>query len=339
MNTSQTKFGVSYFGNRFLSHGRNDIARISESCDYVVHTVSEADLNYHKAVLTKMFGESRRRGLEVWADPWGLGGVFGGETVSSFLLWHRDSWQIMSDGRVVPSACMNRPEWRSFVKEWVLTVRDMGAQVILWDEPHPAFDVASEWEGVYSCVCSACQQLFRKRYGLAMPAKLNDAAREFRRQTLRDFLSEMMAFAKSKSLKNAMCLYAFKGYPEYDLIWKQAAALPDLDIFGCDPYWRWRGRRYDPAEHVAEFSKKVIENAAPNGKGSQVWIQAMRLPAGTENEIAPAIEAAVKAGITHVAAWSYDGGELLDTVLAERPEQVWAVVESTYKSLRERKLV
>ena len=73
--TTPTKFGVSYFGNRFLSHGAQDIARIAESCDYVVHTVSEADLNFHKSVLAKLFAESRRRGLEVWADPWGLGGT------------------------------------------------------------------------------------------------------------------------------------------------------------------------------------------------------------------------------------------------------------------------
>lgn len=332
---AHTQFGVSYFGNRFLQHGRGDVARIAESCDYVVHTVSESDLNFHKAVLAKLFEESRRRGLEVWADPWGLGGVFGGEALSSFLLNHRDSWQTMSDGRVVPSACMNRPEWRSFVKEWVLTVRDMGAQVIFWDEPHPAFDLASEWEGVYSCVCSACQQLYRRRYGVTLPPKLNDSVREFRRETLRDFLNDMMAFARSKSLKNALCLYAFKGYPEYDLVWREAAAMKDLDIFGCDPYWRWRGRQ-DPAVHLTEFSKWVVENAEMNGKKSQVWIQAMRLPAGAEHEIKPAIEAAVAAGITHIAAWSYDGGELLDTVLAERPEEVWKVVEATYKTLRAR---
>lgn len=333
--TGATKFGVSYFGNRFLSHGAADIARISESCDYIVHTVSEADLNFHKSVLSKLFAESRRRGLEVWADPWGLGGVFGGEALSSFLLTHRDSWQTMSDGRVVPSACMNRPEWRSFVKEWVLTVRDMGAQAIFWDEPHPSFDVASEWEGVYSCVCSVCQQMFKKRYGAAMPPKLNDSVREFRRDTLRDFLGEMMAFSKSKTMINTMCLYAFKGYPEYDLIWREAAALENLDIFGCDPYWRWRGRQ-NPAEHITEFSKKVLAETVPKNRGSQIWIQAMRLPAGTEHEIRPAIEAAARAGITHIAAWSFDGGELLDTVLAERPAEVWSVVEATYKALRGR---
>jgi hypothetical protein len=328
-----TEFGVSYFGNRFLSHAKDDIARIAESCDYVVHTVSETDLNFHKAVLAKIFQETRRRGLEVWADPWGLGGVFGGEALSTFLTAHRDSWQTMSNGKVIAGACLNRPEWRSFVKEWVLTVRDMGAQVIFWDEPHVAFDFASELEGVFSCVCDLCQHLFRRRYGITQPSRLNDTVREFRRDTMRDFLNEIMAFSKSKGLRNAICLYAYKGIPEYDRIWAEAAALKDLDIFGCDPYWRWRGRQ-DPFVHLTEFSRHVVEHATRNGKGSQVWIQAMRLPGGTEGEIERAIEAAVKERITHVAAWSFDGGEILDTVLAERPDDVWRAVEAAYKRFR-----
>ena len=328
-----TRFGTSYFGNRFLSHARGDLRRIADTCDYVVHTVNEQDLAYHKAVLARLFAESRRLNLEVWADPWGLGGVFGGESGSQFLVHHRDSWQVMSDGRVMPIACLNRPEWRSYVKEWVLSVRDMGAQVIFWDEPHVAFDLESEWRGVFSCACEACKDAYRQTRGEPLPPKLNDAVRDFRRQTLRDFLSEAMAFARGKGLKNALCLYAFKGYEEYDKVWNGAAALPELDIFGCDPYWRWR-RRNDPKAHVEDFSRRVVESARRNGKDSQVWIQAMRLPAGVEGEIERAIEAAVNQGVTHVAAWSFDGGELLDTVLSENPPLVWEKVEAAFRRFR-----
>jgi hypothetical protein len=330
-----TSFGVSYFGNRFISHAKRDIKRIAESCDYIVHTVSESDLTYHKAVITKIMSDSAKAGLEVWADPWGLGGVFGGESFSKFLLEHRDAWQVMSDGRVVPAACLNRPEWRSYVMEWILNVRDMGAQVLFWDEPHVSFDFESEWEGIYSCVCDVCQHIYKKQYGSPLPAKLNETARHFRRESIRNFLNDVMAFARSRNLKNAICLYAFKGHPEYDLIWQEAAAMPDLDIMGCDPYWRWRGHQ-DPALHVADFSRYVVESAKPHGKGSQVWLQAMRLPAGAEGEIHKACEAAVKEGVTHVAAWSFDGGELLDSVLSERPEDVWNTVETAFKRFRQR---
>lgn len=328
-----TQFGVSYFGNRYLSHAREDFKRIAESCNYIVHTVNENDLVYHKAVMAKIFYETRKAGLEVWVDPWGLGGVFGGESSSQFLLEHRKSWQMMSNGTHVPAACMNRPEWRSYMKEWILSVRDMGGQVVFWDEPHMAFDLASEFEGVYSCFCELCRDLFKRRYGAKMPARLNDQSREFRRDTIRSFLEDGMSFSRSKGLKNAICLYAYKGHEEYDMIWKGAAALKDLDIFGCDPYWHWRFKK-DPGPHVTEFSKYVVEHAQKNGKGSQVWVQAMRLPTGKEPEIGVAIEAAVKAGVTHVAAWSYDGGELLDTVLSERPEVVWAETEKAFKRFR-----
>lgn len=326
-------FGVSYFANRFLSHAKEDFKRIAETNDYIVHTVSENDLLFHKSVLTKMFTDSRKAGLEVWADPWGLGGVFGGEAISKFLIDHRDSWQVMSNGRVSPSACLNRPEWRSFVKEWILNVRDMGAQVLFWDEPHVAFDFESELAGIYSCVCAVCQEKFKKQYGSALPNKMNDEARAFRLDTMRDFLEEVMAFTKSKNMRNALCLYAFKGHAEFDHIWQKAAALKDLDIFGCDPYWRWRTNK-DPKTHVTDFSKNVVDQAKINNKKSQIWIQAMRLSAGTEEEIDAAVKAAVDEKVDYIAAWSYDGGELLDTVLSENPVKVREVLERAFKRYR-----
>ena len=42
-----------------------------------------------------------------------------------------------------------------------------------------SFNFESEWEGVYSCVCSVCQQLYKKKHGEALPARLNDRARAF----------------------------------------------------------------------------------------------------------------------------------------------------------------
>ncbi|MCG3205655.1 MAG: hypothetical protein KCHDKBKB_02377 [Elusimicrobia bacterium] len=329
-----TQFGVSYFGNRFLNHAKEDLKRISACCDYIVHTVNETDLVYHKSVLSKLFEESRRVGLEVWVDPWGLGGVFGGEASSQFLLEHRKSWQVMSNGKFVPSVCLNRPEWRSFMKEWILSVRDMGGQVIFWDEPHVAFDFEMEWQGIFSCACEECQRLYKNKYGEKMPERLNDQAREFRRETMRSFLTEGMAFSHSKGLKNSLCLYALKGHEEYDLLFKEAATLPDLDIFGCDPYWHWRFKK-PVVSHVEEFSKYVSLHATTNKKMSQIWIQAMRLPSGKESEIGLAVEAAIRQGISHIAAWSFDGGELLDTVLSERPDMVWAETERAFLRFRQ----
>ncbi|MBI4395473.1 MAG: hypothetical protein HY548_00160 [Elusimicrobia bacterium] len=329
------QMGAAYFGNRFLNHTNKDMAILAECCDYVVHTMSEADLYYHKAALASIFSATRRLGLEVWADPWGLGGVFGGEALSKFLLDHPEDWQVLSNGRRVPAACLNSSRFRNFMKEWVLTVAEMGAQVIFWDEPHVYFHWDLEWEGIYSCNCSACDALFRRKYGRALPSRLDDEARDFRRALLHDFLEELMGFSRKKGLRNALCLYAFEGYKEYERIWNDLASLPSLDIFGCDPYWRWPPRQQrNPAAHVSHFAERVMDAVRPAGKGGQVWIQAMRLPKGAEWEIEKACLAASEAGVTHIAAWSYDGGALLDTVLAENPGEVWGAVQRAFLDLR-----
>ncbi|HRY28659.1 MAG TPA: hypothetical protein P5079_01330 [Elusimicrobiota bacterium] len=338
--------GVSYFGNRFLPHALRDLDVVADCCDYVVHAVNETDFYFHKAATEKIFSASRRKGLEVWADPWGLGGVFGGEALSKFLLDHPDDWQVLSDGRRVPAACPNRDSFKNFVREWVTLVRDSGAEVIFWDEPHIYFHWNKEWEGTYACVCPACRDLYRQRFGGDMPAQLDDSAREFRRRTLSSFLDDLTRFAAHQRLKNALCLYAFEGYAEYDRIWKQLAALPKLDVFGCDPYWRWSpfpwktllskkaGPLRTPAAYVKYFSEKVLAETRDAGKGSQIWLQAMRFPRGAEKEILPAAQAAAEAGVTHLAAWSYDGGALLDTVLSENPERVWKETARAFRHLK-----
>jgi hypothetical protein len=327
--------GAAYFGNRFLSHAQEDLARMAECCDYVVHTFSESDLYYHKAALSSIFTATRRRGLEAWVDPWGLGGVFGGEALSKFLLDHPQDWQVLSNGQRVPAACLNSRAFGAFMKEWLLNTVDMGAQVAFWDEPHPYFHWNLEWEGVYSCTCAVCSRLYRDQFGGPMPPRLDASAYEFRRKTITEFLGTLMALARQKGMRNALCLYAFEGYKEYERLWKDLAALPDLDIFGCDPYWRWRPRQRNPRGHVKHYSERVVEATRPAGKGSQIWIQAMRLPQGTENEIEIACQAAAQEGVTHLAAWSYDGGALLDTVLAEDPARVWAEVARIFKQIRD----
>ena len=89
----------------------------------------------------------------------------------------------------------------------------------------------------------------------------------------------------------------------------------------------------DPARHVKHYAEKLLATARPD-QGTQIWIQSMRLPAGAEGEIAAAVGAAAQAGVSHLAAWSFDGGALLDPVLSERPERVWAETARAFAALR-----
>jgi len=326
--------GVAYLGNRFPQHAAKDLDEIAGVCDYVVHTVSEADMSFHKSALEKIFSLSRHKKLEVWADPWGLGGVFGGEAFSDYLSKHRDSWQVLSNGRIVPNACLNRPEFSHFVKEWILTVRDLGAQVLFWDEPHMYWDFDTELRGVFSCACPFCQDLFKKQFHQPMPKRLTLEVEAFRLQTLRSFLTGLFAFSESKNLRNALCIYAVTGLPIFETLWNEAAALPHLDIFGCDPYWRFASQPGPPEKKVGLFSQKTVEIAEKNFKAPQIWIQAMKFRKGQENEIVAAVQEAVNKGVDYIAAWSYDGGALLDPVLSEDPEAVWKAVKRAFQKVR-----
>ena len=328
------RLGVAYLGNRVPAHAARDVDEISGVCDYIVHTVSETDIAYHKSALGKIFEHCRRRKLEIWADPWGVGGVFGGETFSHYLVRHRDAWQVLSDGQIAPQACLNRPELSHLLKEWILTVRDMGAQVVFWDEPHLHWDIDAELRGVFSCACPRCAELFEKQFRQKMPKRLTIEVQTFRLQTFRNFMSELMRFAHSKGLRNALCVYAITGLPAYETLWDAAAGLHDLDIFGCDPYWRFNAQAGPPEKKVGFFAKKTVESATDYHKASQIWIQAMKFASGREVEIGTAVKEAAQQGTDYIAAWSYDGGEILDNVLSENPEAVWKAVKKAFTQLR-----
>lgn len=332
MKTSRYQLGVSYYGNRFLKHAKRDLADISECCTYVVHTCSERDLYFHKSALANIFEETRKRGMRVWVDPWGVGGVFGGESFSKFLLDHRRSWQFLSTGEAVHGACLNDPVFRGFVKEWVVSVKELGAQVIFWDEPHIYVTLELELSKIYSCACPTCKGMYMKKYGEQMPKYRNKKVHAFRVETMKNFLQEVMRFAKKKKLINALTIYAFEGILEYDRLWNMAGSLEEVDIFGCDPYWRWH-RNYNPGKRVSHFAEKVVKTCWEYDKEPHLWIQGMKFPKGTEKEISEAVLAAADAGVHNMAAWSYDGGELLDPVLSDNSQKVWKEIKKAYRKL------
>src|SRR5262249_47631240 len=148
---------------------------------------------------------------------------------------------------------------------------EMGARVLFWDEPHFWVD----WEHpdeLWSCVCALCQDAYRDRFHQRMPATLTEEVRQFREETLLDLLTGLCRAGHRAGLRNARCLlpsdlpaHGFveaerrraarlnrrrvaNGQPPLEGVppavrhfgigdWDAAAAIPDLDIFGCDPYW------------------------------------------------------------------------------------------------------
>src|SRR5439155_24507467 len=59
-----------------------DIA--DHGCTYVVHCYTETDLAYYGETMRDVADATREAGLEVWFDPWGVAGIFSGETSRAF---------------------------------------------------------------------------------------------------------------------------------------------------------------------------------------------------------------------------------------------------------------
>ncbi len=90
---------TSYFGNRILRHVRMDVRRLrNEGFDIVVHTFSENDLRFYRKSVRDIVEVTKETGMRVWIDPWGIGGVFGGEAFSDAALHHRNWLQVAADG-------------------------------------------------------------------------------------------------------------------------------------------------------------------------------------------------------------------------------------------------
>jgi hypothetical protein len=348
-----------------VEHFERDLADIvAHNCTYVVHCYTETDLLWYRGAMERIFRSTRDAGLEVWADPWGVAGIFSGETLSRFVVDHPETWQVLSDGRRAAVACPSHPETRRFVGEWITAVADAGGQVAFWDEPHLYATLwRRDYSGAWSCLCEHCAAAYRAGRGGAMPAEFNDDVAAFREDVLLDFLSEMCRLAKSLGLRNCLCLlpsaFARNGFPEVaermkarvsrhvredklDAViapalhfgvddWERAASIPDLDIFGTDPYWFLFD--VEPESFMRAFSRRAVEVAGRHGRQSQLWLQAFSLPEGREEELRMGIDVAAELGADSLAAWSHRGTADMSIACA-RPELVWRIIGEGFASLR-----
>ena len=327
------KTGISYFGNRIQDHfAKIDLLDIVDhGCTYIVHTFSENDLQYYRGSLKAMVAATHQAGLEAYIDPWGVGGVFGGEAYSNFVPRNPDTWQVKSDGSPTPMACLNDSTFREFMHGWVDAAAEIGADVVFWDEPHLYAGTAAggnEW----TCFCSVCRELFHSKFGADMPSALTSEVAAFREDTVVDFLAEMCAYAKSNGMGNAVCLIPFDDGVHGVTHWEKIASIPGLDILGVTPFWQFF--QQDQDIFVAHFAEKVVTLSHTHALESQLWLQAFLVPSGTEAELARTAEIAIEAGVQNIAAWGFRGCDYMSSLRSERPEEVWRVIGEVFRRLR-----
>ncbi|MBN1574585.1 MAG: hypothetical protein JW984_15415 [Deltaproteobacteria bacterium] len=328
--------GVSYFGGRDPKHVRGDMEDIVKNgCTFVVHTFSEADYHFYTKAMADIVKISHDLGLTVYLDPWGVGGVFGGEAFSRFVVENPAETQRLADGTPLPSACLNRASFRGFLKKWLDKASEIGGDVVFWDEPH-FYIPRSVWRknqgpNEWACRCDLCSSLFKERYGKKMPVVMDKDVIAFRDDSIVSFFKEMTEYAAGLRMKNGLVMLPEENYLTGVSSWDRLASIKDVDIFGTDPYWIIFRKDLEP--YVRDAARRVLEISRKYGKEPQIWVQAYKVPAGREWEVVRAVEVIVEEGIRNVAAWSYRGGAPMN-LKSDNPDLVWKVLGEAFTKAR-----
>lgn len=323
-------FGVSYFGTRDPRHVRHDLDEIAGAgFAAVTHTFSEYDLRYHLADMERIVEETKARGLEAALDPWGVAGLFGGEAYSELALVDLDSRQVDARGRSLPASCPNAPAARALLARWARTAVELGADVLFWDEPHFWLGGLSTDPPVSGCRCRWCAEAWQREHpGVAFPPEDDPRLAEFRIDSLRGLLRE--AAAAGGAVRQALCLlprgeFARAGTDD----WERLASLPGVERLATDPYWMERS--VDPAAYVHTHSAPLRALCAATAREMEIWIQGIRIPAGSESRILEACEAAVAAGAQRLAFWSFRGTDRMASLACGDPEAAWAAMREAVR--------
>lgn len=313
--------GVAYHGNRLLSHVEQDMKDIIEHhFNTVVHMFSHNDWDRHANIMKEIFDITKSYGLDFWVDNWGLGGPPGDK--SHFLCYHPEAHQYYSDGEMIPvKVCLNSDAYVTWTKEWIDKVYECGARKIFWDEPH-----LSAKEDKFSCGCPVCKKLFKERYGKEMPVIPDADCYDFQEWSIVNYFKKVTEYSHAKGMINIVCVMLSANIGiSLDNI-GALGTLDSLDNIGSDPYWissRYPERTgIETYKFVYTNTRKNLEVCEKCGKDHNIWIQGYNNPAGREEDIVYAAEAAYDAGARNILVWGFRGSEGND-YRAKNPDIAW----------------
>lgn len=326
-------FGVAYFGNRYLHHARADLAEIAATgATFVVHTVSESDLRWNPGSISSLVNAGAEAGLESWTTPWGLAGVFGGESPSYAVMAHPEACQRDNTGAHLPALCPRQPAFRALMEAWLDAVAATGAAVCQWDEPHLACHL-SEVDGRWACRCDACQLAFRQATGRDLPTDWTPEVSRFMNRFLPDTVAWLTEEARRRGLASSIVLLPDDAAGTDG--WDTLAALPGVRYLGVTPYWVFAG--IGPAEYevyLRRWCERLVAVTAGREAEPLGWIQAFAVPVGREPEIARGVEIMRETGISTIAVWAHRACVAMSGLAPDDPDLVWRVVQDAMATTR-----
>lgn len=254
---------ISYFDHEFLplsyERATDDVTEmIEKGFTNVVLCVTESDVvsKERQTYLRDVVDMMRTQNLDVWADPWGVGSVHGGEARSLF----KERGEL---------SCMCNPKLDGLLQSWLDTVNSLGIDTIFWDEPEMKCDDHRQDEvrylevytaeaarrGLESVVCLCAND--RKRRQLTEVAALDTVAEvatdpyfpnafsgaitsDNRREYVRDWANFTVATAEAAGKRSHVWVQLFD-------IPKNAEGLANEHLADCRQaladvaFWGFRG--------------------------------------------------------------------------------------------------
>ena len=340
MELEQNKYfdittGIVYYGNRDPYHYIPDLEEIlTHHCNFVIYPVTEEDVELHQKALAEIFDVSQKAGLTVFAHPSGIGHVFDGYATSRFVVEHWDSWQVLSNFKPAPAACMNNLEFKAFMRKWIDQVVELGADGIAWDNPH--YDIQKNEHNLlqWGCWCDYCNHLYLQKFNHRLPKGIGEEISLLNEYTIIKFIKELCDYAKQKNLINIVCLSPQNVNNLNMASWHQVSEIETLDFLAAKAYWYYSQYRAD--SYIKGIAKKVSDACEKQGKNSQIWIQNFKLMNGEEKQVEKAIEICMNEKIDSVVGWSYYGSRAISSLRCQNPKLVWEVLGNKFERFNSR---
>ena len=328
------QWGVSYFGVRNPQHFRRDLEDIAGlGFTYIVFTFSENDHRFYQGSVAESIRLTRERGLRAYVDPWGVGGIFGGEAFTERGAWDLEGQQRRSDGRPLPLLCPNSDEVRAYLGRWIDTVAEvLRPDAIFWDEPHFYLPFGeARAQGLWACSCHRCRGRFISAHGKPLPDEETEEVRRAKQSAIMDLMAGMTATAGEKGLRNIVCLLTDPdNLNDLESKWEPYAAMPHVDVLAADPYPLLYGRDIGTTRLFCHALQRL---GSRYGKATQMWIQGFRISPDGAPLLGQEMRLMAACGIRDIAMWSYLATAYMSSHSCAQPEQVWREFTQTMAEL------
>ena len=328
------QWGVSYFGVRNPQHFQRDLDDIAcLGFTYIVFTFSENDHRFYQGSVADCVRLTQERGLQAYVDPWGVGGMFGGEAFTERGAWDLEGQQRRSDGRPLPLLCPNSDEARTYLVRWIDTVATvLQADAIFWDEPHFYLPFGeARAQGLWGCCCTRCKERFTSAYGKPFPCTETPDVRHAKQAAIADLLGDMTTEAGEKGLRNIVCLLTDPDtLDDLEKKWEPYAVMAHIDVLAADPYPLFYGRDIATTRVFCEALQRLGKRY---GKATQMWVQGFRVPQDAAPLLGQEMRLMAGCGIRDIAVWSHLATAYMASHACAQPEQVWQVFTQTMAEL------